>query len=216
MIANIPVAVFAKPPIPGAVKTRLARRLGDDAAARLARAFLRDTWALVRALPWARPILASTSADLAAFDLEGDPEVWLQGEGDLGDRMERVILRGLDSAPAAFVLGADVPGLPADHLDQARARLTSHDVVLGPSDDGGFHLLGASRLPRGALAALAWSRDDTRIRTEAKLAGLGLSIAHSPAWFDVDEPDDLLRLARHLADDPRAAPHTRAALAVIA
>lgn len=78
------IAVFAKPPKSGEVKTRLAARIGPDAAATLARAFFGDTWQTLGAIQSVRKIIASTSDDLASFGLE-DAELWLQGEGDLGD-----------------------------------------------------------------------------------------------------------------------------------
>jgi rSAM/selenodomain-associated transferase 1 len=210
---RVPVAVFAKPPVAGDVKTRLARALGAERAARLAAAFLRDTWAVVRALPWARPVLATTTTDPTPFGLGGDVELWQQGDGDLGERMERTLARALGEAPAALLIGADAPALPASHLDAARAALGSSDVVLGPSEDGGFYLIGATRLPEGSLAGLPWSRADSRLRTEAQLTARGLRVARAPEWFDVDEARDLARLGRVLAEDPRAAPATRAALA---
>lgn len=185
--------------------------MGAERAAELARAFFHDVWATVGALPWARPILACTTADVAAFEA-GEPEVWLQGEGDLGERMARVLGRGIAEAGRAFVLGADVPGLPRAHLDEARAALGHHDAVLGPTDDGGFYLLGLARLPPGLLDGLPWSSAETRARTEDRLAAAGLSLARAPAWFDVDEPADLARLRAHLAAHPEAAPRTRVAL----
>jgi hypothetical protein len=209
---GVPVVVFAKPPVPGRTKARLARALGDEEAARLARAFLEDTWATVGALGWARPILASATADVAAFGLEGEVEVWPQGEGDLGERLERVLARGLEEAGAVLLVGGDVPGLPGAHLDAARGALARHDVVLGPAEDGGFYLIGAARLPAGALAGIRWSAADTLDRTEEALARAGLSLARAPAWLDVDEPEDLPRLVRVLADRPDAAPRTRRAL----
>ena len=209
---RVPIAVFAKPPIARQVKTRLARALGEEHVARLAAAFVRDTWATVRSLPWARPILATTTTDAAPFGLGDDLELWLQGDGDLGERMERVLARALGEAPEALLIGADVPGLPASHLDAALTALASSDVVIGPSEDGGFYLIGATRLPTGSLGGLPWSRGDSCARTEERLTALGLSLARAPGWFDVDEPQDLARLERALAEDARAAPETRAAL----
>ncbi len=210
MSRRVPVCVFAKPPVAGAVKTRLAPSLGEVGAARLALAFFLDTWATVQALPWARPVLAATTLDPSAFGLDA-PEVWLQGEGDLGERMARVLARGVEEAGCALVLGADLPGLPASHLDAAWRALANHDVVLGPSEDGGFYVLGAKKLPAGALSGLPWSTSQTRARTEERFASLGLTVAHAPSWFDVDEPGDLEHLRRLLTDNPACAPRTRQA-----
>lgn len=214
-VGRIPVCVFAKPPVAGHVKTRLGLAIGQAQAALLARAFFQDTWATVRALPWARPILASTTSDTSAFGLDGEVELWLQGEGDLGERLERVLGRGLEEARFAIVLGSDIPGLPSGHLEAARATLASREVALGPTEDGGFYLIGASRLPAGALADIPWSSDDTRMRTQARLASVGLSLGRAPSWFDVDVPDDLSRIDRLLGADPSAAPHTHRALAAL-
>jgi len=215
--ARVPVCVFAKPPVAGETKTRLARgSIGADGAARLARAFFEDTWATVSALPWARPVLATTASDLSAFAPTSNVEVWMQGTGDLGERMERILARAVAEAGRGMVLGADLPGLPRSHLDTAREVLARHEAVLGPSEDGGFYLLGLSRVPEGILTDLPWSSPDTMAQTERRLAGAGLTTARAPRWFDVDVPADLLRLRRLLADDPRAAPRTRAVLTSMA
>jgi uncharacterized protein len=209
---RVPVCVFAKPPLAGLAKTRLAGELGASRAAALARAFFQDTWATVCARPWARPILASTTDDVASFGLLRRPEVWLQGEGDLGARMEHVLRQALGQAPRALLIGADLPGLPPDHLDAALATLDQAEVVLGPSADGGFYLLGATRLRPGALSGLIWSVASTHARTRERLVATGHSVGAAPAWFDVDEPGDLPRLRAMLAETPSLAPRTRFAL----
>ena len=215
--ARVPVCVFAKPPVAGETKTRLARGgLGAEAAARLARAFFEDTWATVSALEWARPVLATTAPELSAFGLTSDVEVWMQGPGDLGERMARVLARAVAEAGRGMVIGADLPGLPRRHLDVAREALARHEAVLGPTDDGGFYLLGLWRVPDGILTGLPWSSPDTLARTELRLAGAGLGAARAPPWFDVDVPGDLARLRRLLAEHPEVAPRTRAALASLA
>ncbi len=210
------LCVFAKPPRPGEVKTRLASALGPDAATRLATAFLRDTWSSVRAVPWARAVLASTSDDPDALGLDAEDPLWAQGDGDLGERMERVLRRALTEAPWAMALGADSPGMPHALLEAARAALTDHDAVLGPTPDGGYYLLGLRRCPPGALRGLPWSQPDTRAATRARLEALGLTVAELPPFFDVDTAEDLPRLATWLRRAPDAAPATRAALAAIA
>ena len=208
---SVPVCVFARPPRPGEAKTRLARTLGNERAARLAQAFLRDTWATVQGLRWARPVLAGTEPDPAAFGL-GPVELWPQGDGDLGERMERVLRRALATAPRALIIGADLPGLPAAHLEAALAQLEQTEVVLGPAADGGFYLLGARRFVDGALQGVTWSASSTLAQTQAQLRRAGLSLGRAPDWFDVDESADLERLREVLGERPHAAPHTRAEL----
>ena len=205
------VCLFAKPPRAGEAKTRLIPALGAEGAAALARAFLEDTWALLAALPWARAVLSSPLPWPEPLLPSPAPELWLQGEGELGARLERILTRALAQTPLAMALGADSPGLPPAHLVQARAALAEADAVLGPSADGGFYLLGLRRaLPPGALSGLPWSAPDTLLHTEARLRTLGLRVARSAPYLDVDTPEDLQRLRAHAE---LHAPATRAALA---
>jgi hypothetical protein len=204
--------VFAKPPIPGLVKTRLAAAVGGRCAADLALALFQDTWAMVATLPWARPILATTSTDTRPFGVAEPIETWPQGEGDLGERMERVLARAVAEAGRAIVIGSDLPGLPAGHLDAARLALARADAVIGPADDGGFYLLGLRRVPEGLLEGLAWSHPETRVATERRLEARGFAIARLAPWFDLDLPGDLAPARRALETAPTMAPRTLAAL----
>ncbi|MEJ7599921.1 MAG: TIGR04282 family arsenosugar biosynthesis glycosyltransferase [Kofleriaceae bacterium] len=200
-----PVCIFAKPPVAGAVKTRLAE---PPRAAELARAFLVDTCAAVRTLPWADAILATTGSLDPALAAELAVPVWLQGDGDLGARLERVLRRALASSGTAVAIGADSPGMPRELLDRARLALRTTDAVLGPSEDGGFYLLGLRRCPEGLLADLPWSRSDTFAATLARLHSRGLSPNVLDPWFDVDRPADLARLNRLLTTGAVLAPAT--------
>jgi hypothetical protein len=211
-MAEVAICVFAKPPRAGEAKTRLTPAVGAEGAAELARAFITDTWSQVTRLPWARPLLASTGAWPEGL-LPVRAEVWPQGEGDLGARMERILLRALDECPAAMALGADSPGLPVAHLEAAWAALEHADAVFGPSDDGGFYLLALRRLPVGALENLPWSQPETLARTEERLKSLGLTVARVAPFFDVDVPADLERLETELNAGRLQAPATAAVLA---
>jgi uncharacterized protein len=204
---DVHVCVFAKAPRPGHVKTRLAEAIGPEHAADLAAAFLADTWASLARLPWARPIAA-----VDAVSAPGLPattrrsEIWLQGRGDLGARIERVLRRALRELPFAIALGADTPGLPRRLLERARAELHEADAVLGPARDGGFYLLGLRRCPPGLLRGLPWSRADTFEHTRDRLRERGLTVSLLPRWFDVDRPADLTRMRALLdAGEIRAA-----------
>lgn len=194
------------------MKTRLAATVGDAAAAELARAFFDDVWEGVGRLTNARRVLASTSSELERFGLAA-AEVWLQGEGDLGARMERVARRALESAPWFIAVGADSPGLPLAALEAASAALLRYDAVLGPASDGGYYLLGLRRLEPGLLAGLPWSTSETFAATAARLAERGLSVATTQEWFDVDGAEDLERLRAELARGAIRAPRTASALA---
>ncbi len=209
---RLPILVFAKPPRAGEAKTRLATSLGAEGAALLARAFFRDAWAAVSSVPWAEPVLATTEPDAPEWRELGIRRAWPQGDGDLGARMTRMLQRALATAPSALAIGTDSPGRPAGHLDEARRALESADAVLGPSDDGGFYLLGLRRVPDDLLGGLPWSSEETFERTRARLIERGLSVHVLPAWFDIDRPEDLEPLRRRLLRGEIHAPFTARAL----
>jgi len=193
------LCIFAKPPEPGRVKTRLAPALGDHGAAELARAFLVDTCQAARALVWATPVLATTGPFEASLDAALALPMWPQGDGDLGARMERVLRRALTSAPFAIAIGADSPGLPPRLLEAARDALEAADAAIGPTADGGFYLLALRRCPDGLLDDLPWSRFDTFTKTVERLQARGLTVRILAPWFDIDRPADLDHL-RDLLD----------------
>jgi len=213
MGADLTLAVFAKAPVPGQVKTRLRPTLTAEQAARLAAAFVRDT--LRKAARLGPPVTVYFAGDRALLDPLAPPLVrWAdQGGGDLGARLARV------PAPC-LILGADSPHLPLSLLRAALAAVPDHDVVLGPAEDGGYFLLGL-RAPQSALFdGIAWSTGEVLAQTLAKSAALGLSVHQTPPWYDLDTPADLRRLARDLAAVPPGSeddcPATRIALKEIA
>jgi hypothetical protein len=202
--------IFAKPPVAGTVKTRLIPVVGAEQAADLAEAFLQDTLAVIRKLGFAEGIIASTEPFAREY-LRGHL-MWIQPPGDLGVRMEAILRRALLAYPMAFAIGADSPGLPVICMDQARNRLESHDVVLGPSMDGGFYLIGVKHCPPRLLSGIEWSRPTTMQQTISRLRQQGLSVAMLPDWFDVDTAAELSRLESLLAARMIDCPYTQAVL----
>lgn len=200
--------VFAKPPRAGSVKTRLGEKIGYERSANLARAMLRDTWALISRVEGLRPILATPepSADHGLA-----PEhVWDQGPGDLGARVERMLIRGIEEHGRAFAIGADAPNVGLDIYHHALATPAA-DAVLGRSTDGGFYLLGLSRCEVGLLSDLPWSKPDTAAATAGRLRNRGYAVHDLPLGFDVDELSDLRRFVREVPSNQ--APLTLALLA---
>lgn len=206
------VCVFAKPPLPGIAKTRLTPALGAAGAAELALALLQDTWAAVSACGWARAVIATPHPARWHVDLDARPEVWPQGDGDLGARMARVARRALAEARVVLLVGADLPGIPAGALADARRRLADAEAVLCPTPDGGFWALGLRRCPEGALEGITWSAPTTLAEADASLQRLELRVARGVAWMDVDVPSDLARAGDAIARGDVSAPATRAAL----
>ncbi len=207
------ICLFAKHPIPGCVKTRLARHLGADRAADLARAFLDDTIAALRQL--GRPFVVALDGP-GAGDIARGERVVLQGEGDLGVRMTRVMRELLCDTHYVIALGADTPGLPLPFIETAAALLdapSGPDFVVGPTSDGGFYLLGVRALAPTSFDGVRWSTAHARTDVEQRFRAQGLRQQLLPAWFDVDEVADLARLMEQLEHDPSLfAPATRRAL----
>ena len=202
------VCVFLKPPVAGTVKTRLVPAVGPDGAAALAEAFFHDTWDCVQSLDWAVPIVASTELPQASFLRQENYEIWLQGEGDLGARIEKILAQALTQTHFAVALGADSPGIPKRLLEEAHRKLQTADAVLGPCEDGGFYLLGIRRCPSQMLANLPWSQDTTFASTLDRLRTLGMETQVLETWFDVDRPEDLERIAKLHKTGALHAPNT--------
>jgi rSAM/selenodomain-associated transferase 1 len=192
------VIVFAKAPVPGFAKTRLAPLLGNDGAARLASKMLAHTLdvALAAALG---PVELCCAPDMTHADFERAgrrPGVALssQGDGDLGERMLRAIERGLSRHRGVIVIGTDAPQLDAGALRSAAHALLSHDAAIAPASDGGYVLIGLSRSAPALFADIAWSTSRVMAQTRNRAARIGITLHELPSFHDVDEPCDLVHL----------------------
>ena len=217
-MSPIAVVVFAKAPRAGAVKTRLCPPLSPAAAARLSRCFLLDALDRVQALSGVTPAVAYAPRSARPFFAAARPGMMLvpQGGGDLGARMARVVERLLGRGFAAvLVLGTDSPTLPRAHL-RAAVRLLGRadaDGVIGPSEDGGYYLIGL-RAPCPALfTGVAWGTSRVLAQTLARARRAGRRLRLLPRWYDVDTLADLRRLAAELRRPRGPAPRTRRLLA---
>jgi glycosyltransferase A (GT-A) superfamily protein (DUF2064 family) len=130
---------------------------------------------------------------------------------DIGDCLSQVLGRLLAAGhPRAIALNSDGPTLPESRLRQAFARLDGTDVVLGPSEDGGYYLIGLKQACPELFRDIEWSSERVTAQTLARAQAMGLSVALLPPWYDVDTSADLDRLQGELATLPATAlPHTR-------
>lgn len=213
------VVIMAKEPVPGRTKTRLHPLLGSEAAADLYRCFLMDTIELAVAAPGADVILAidpPTSTDFFTDLAPGIPVVPQRG-AHLGDRLDSVIDSCLRSGYEHVVaVGSDSPSLPTSFIATAFDELdrTDVDVVLGPTEDGGYYLIGVDRRPGALVTDVTMSTPEVLSETVAVADRLGLTIQLVERWYDIDEPADLRRLKDELArSDTAVAPHTTNLLA---
>lgn len=194
----IAVALFAKAPRAGMVKTRLAQDLSPQAAAEFHRLSTLATWErLVNSLPHEAFLYCDVRWDDFEAIASGG-RFRLQRGRDLGQRM-RLCLEELlrEGYGKALIVGSDAPTLPLAQLGEAAAALDSADVVLGPSEDGGFTLIGATRVAAEMFRGVAWSCPDTRRACMAAMQDAGLKAVETRATgYDVDTVSDLKRLAQ--------------------
>ena len=209
--------VFAKRPQPGAVKTRLTGAISDAEAAALADAFLRDALDAYAALPADVRLYLDAPPDAAPPDLAPDGVTLHEQRGDgLGRRMLHAFVESfLGGYERVVVIGADHPTLPLDFVRLAFDELAEPlRIVLGPSDDGGYYLLGTNELRPALFEGMAFSHgavfEETLARAQAEAA-----VTVLPPWYDVDTPADLRRLASELEAEPALAPRTREVLAAL-
>ncbi|MFO1326293.1 MAG: TIGR04282 family arsenosugar biosynthesis glycosyltransferase [Rubrivivax sp.] len=196
--------VFAKAPWPGQVKTRLVPALGEAGAAALAARLLQ------------RAVQAAAGAALGPLELCVAPDgahpllqalaathgaaLQPQGDGDLGARMHRALVRALQRHGRALLFGTDVPALDAAVLTAAAQALDTHDAVFVPALDGGYALVGLKAPQPALFEAMTWSVPSVMDQTRARARAAGLRWAELPALADIDEPSDL----RHLPPGWRA------------
>lgn len=204
-VTGCAVLVFAKAPVAGFAKTRLAPALGVAGAARLAERLLERAVAAACAaeLGAVRLCCAPDTSHPAFQKLTQAHEVTLvdQGEGELGARMHRALARILRTADRALLIGTDACGLDAAYLRLAADALDDHDAVYGPALDGGYVLVGLRRAEAGLFEGIAWSTPQVMRETRERLASLGLTHVELLPLADVDEPADL----QHLPQDWLAA-----------
>ena len=201
------LGLFAKRPVPGAVKTRLAAAIGADSAARFYEASLRTLLSRVQGLDLRRVIAHAGGSDVdrAWFRQFEGYELWSQPAGGLGE----ILAAWFDFACAAddrvLVIGSDSPTLPLEYIRDAIVALDSHDCVIGPAHDGGYYLLGLQRPVPQLLEGIEWSGPQVFSQTLERAAEQGLRVIQLPAWNDIDEVADLPLLHEQLmrlADDP--------------
>jgi len=190
--------VFARRPLPGHCKRRLARAVGPGRAARLYAATLARTLAEVERVANARRVLLTvTAADAAWFRVVLRGRGWhvgRQATGDLGRRMERALRAATGHARYALLIGSDMLDVDAADLAAARvALLAGHDVVLGPAADGGYWLIGVRRPCPVLFDDMPWGGDTVCSATRARAAAAGLTLAEVALRHDLDRGRDLVR-----------------------
>ena len=206
---NRRVVLFARAPsAPG--KTRLTAHLSDDRARALREALVLDTADCVRRA--GVPFLVAYTPETARDEIErliADAPLIAQRGVDLGERMRHAMhdafARGADMVA---LVGSDLPNLPHEHVVDAFAMAASDaELVLGPTDDGGFYLIAARRDVPLVFENVEWGTGTVLQRVVDAAVHAGLTVGFARPWFDLDTPEDIERLAAN----PHGAVRTRAA-----
>jgi rSAM/selenodomain-associated transferase 1 len=190
------VLFFVKYPMAGKVKTRLAEQLDQDSATELYRNFITDILATLKSLDVNLRIVFDPPDSKDQF------QQWLgkeysyipQAGQDLGQKMKNAFVQAFSEGfNSVVVIGSDSPDLPQEYLELAFGALDTNDVIIGPSSDGGYYLMGFTRnsfLP-DAFERISWSSDKVFEQTVNILKQHRESLYLLPLWHDVDTPADL-------------------------
>lgn len=191
------ILLFAKPPVPGKVKTRLIPRLGEAGAAQLYQHMLGHVWQSANADILCPVQLWVTSEPEHWFfaALPGADTPFLQQGADLGARMHHAASTTLQHCEQVLIIGGDCVSLDSDYLAQALNTLRSgKDVVIGPAEDGGYVLLGLRRADVPIFQSMPWGASGVFRQTGERLAAAGVSWRALAERWDVDQASDLHRL----------------------
>jgi uncharacterized protein len=209
------LAVMAKAPVAGQVKTRLMPALSAEQAAELSRSLLVDQLNQLQSLDQVDGYVAFAPAEARSLIEQLAPgrfHLFPQQGDDLGARMQAVFAKLFAIGHKNLILiGGDLPPIPESFFAEAYIFLEAADkrVVLGPSRDGGYYLVGSnSPLPQ-IFQGMTWSHGEVLAQTTEKLKSLEIDYHLLPTWTDIDTPDDLRYLRSGLSPAlERAMPNT--------
>jgi len=211
------IAVMAKAPRTGQVKTRLVPPLTHDAAAALSASFLRDITQNILLAARQQAIQGYIAYAPAGFErlfegviASGTRLVLADGSGEMPPGVQGFGRSLLQASEALFekghetvcLLNSDSPSLPTSLLCQAAEALTRDGdrVVLGPADDGGYYVIGMKAPHAHLFEDIDWSTDRVACQTRARARSLGLELVELATWYDVDDRSGLARLLDEFAD----------------
>jgi hypothetical protein len=189
--------VVAKKPFPRQTKTRLCPPLSYNQAADLYECFLRDTLDVMRQVRGVQCVIGFLPEDARDYfrQLAPNMELTCQFGASLGERLDHLLTEALvGGSQRAVVMDSDSPTLPAEYIAQAFDQLSDADIVIGPTRDGGYYLIGMKQNQSHLLCQVQMSTPHVLADTLALAESTGLTVSLLPTWYDVDTIDDLYQL----------------------
>jgi len=205
------LAVFARSPVAGKVKTRLSPPLTADQALALHRALVEDTLDHLNLIE--RPgierllLLSEPLQDPSALTVPGSWTTTVQASGGLGDRLASLFYTGFRRGVTRLVvLGSDSPTVPPAVVHEAFDELERRKVVLGPAEDGGYYLLGCSEWIPELFQSIDWGTSEVLEQTMNVVKARKISVSTLIRWYDIDRSEDLEKLRQEIAYLQRSMP----------
>jgi len=207
------LVVMAKAPRPGTVKTRLTSILPEQAVTAFYRCLLEDTLALAQSLSGIDVCIMCPESDVHELALLAGNRarvVAQQGDG-LASGLTSVFAHfAKDHEQRVIAFNSDSPHLPGSVLEGAFETLAAHDLVVGPTHDGGYYLVGGKSPHPTLFAGDGMGTGSALERLLSRARGLELSVGFADAFYDIDVANDLIRVAAELREAPSRAPRTAA------
>ena len=186
--------IFIKNPVAGEVKTRLARSVGSMNALQVYKNLLRYTREVASACNADRQVWYSSKIDRRDAWTDQLFQKRCQVGENLGERMADAFRQGFGQGyKKVLVIGSDCAELTPSHLENAYSMLDKHDAVIGPSEDGGYYLLGLTRFESGVFEGVEWSSEEVYKRTLGNFGRYDLSFGVLETLNDIDTVEDLKR-----------------------
>ena len=186
------VIIMCKAPVAGCVKTRLMPVYMADEAADIHKAMAKTVFERASCL-FSDTWIASDDVSHPFFE-QFDLPLIDQGEGDLGERMSRLMLNAFNNgAEAVLFLGTDSPHMPESRLVEAVEQLNDHDVVVGPVEDGGYDLIAVNRPCPKLFENISWSTEHVLLQTMQQAEAASISLTLLDMGYDLDTPESLRR-----------------------
>ena len=192
------IIVFAKEPVLGKVKTRLARDIGEIAALQFHEEMLRQTMEMVCEYNLAAVELHVTgNPDHPLFQLlslEFNVSVHEQKGKNLGEKMFFALEQSLGNSNYSVLIGTDCPIMGVDYLSNALTALVrGQDAVIGPAEDGGYVLIGTRKIKKDWFQGVLWGSSQVMQQSRSKMLASGAKLEELQTLWDVDKIDDLQR-----------------------